>query len=155
MKLPIERDWLFIYWKARKAETSCAILVDKLRWITDLESAKMEDFVFFLDLFDDEFNPSVIEWYLLDKYGEQFIFQFYLLFLNNDDFKSLKADVLRTEQIIQTTTEDWESSEKEGGNDWKEEKTTSTKKRRIPIKDPKENTIDLWKKIREIFKGTE
>lgn len=65
----------------------------------------MEDFVFFLDLFDDEFNPSVIEWYLLDKYGEQFIFQFYLLFLNNDDFKSLKADVLRTEQIIQTTTE--------------------------------------------------
>ena len=155
MKLPIERDWLYIYWKAKKADVSCSILVDRLKRIEDVWNSDLENFTLFLELIDDEYSPSVLEWYLLDKYGEQFLLQFYLLFINNEDFKQLKSDILRTEQIIQTTTEDWESSEKEGGNDWKEEKTTSTKKRRIPVKDPKENTIDLWKKIREIFKGTE
>lgn len=154
MKLPIERDWLYIYWKAKKADVSCSILVDRLKRMEDIRDRDLEDFTLFLELINDEYSPSILEWYLLDKYGEQFLLQFYLLFINNEDFQQLKADVLRTKQIIQTATEDGESSEKERGNDWKEEKTTSTKKRRIPVKDPKENTIDLWKKIREIFKGT-
>lgn len=154
MKLPIEKDWIYIYWKAKKADVSCSILVDRLKRIEDIRDRDLEDFTLFLELINDEYSPSILEWYLLDQYGESFLFQFYLLFINNEDFQQLKADVLRTKQIIQTTTEDWESSEKEGENDWKEEKTTSTKKRRILVKDPKENTIDLWKKIREIFKGT-
>lgn len=152
MKLPIERDWLYIYWKARKADVSCSILVDRLKRSEGIEYVNLEDFTLFLELIDDEFSPSVLEWYLLDKYGQQFLFQFYLLFINNEDFKQLKSDILRTKQIIQTTTENWESSEEKGTNDWKKKKTTSEKERQILVKDPRESTIDLWKTIRKIFK---
>ena len=117
MKLPIERDWLYIYWKAKKADVSCSILVDRLKRMEDIGDRDLENFTLFLELIDDEFSPSVLEWYLLDKYGEQFLLQFYLLFINNEDFKQLKSDILRTKQIIQTTEETWISSEEKGAND--------------------------------------
>lgn len=131
MKLPIERDWLYIYWKAKKADVSCSILVDRLKRMEDVWDRDLENFTLFLELIDDEYSPSVLEWYLLDKYGEQFLLQFYLLFINNEDFKQLKSDILRTKQIIQATEETWVSSEEKRSNDSEENETTSRKKRKI------------------------
>ena len=131
MKLPIERDWLYIYWKAKKADVSCSILVDRLKRMEDVWYRDLEDYTLFLELIDDEYSPSVLEWYLLDKYGEQFLLQFYLLFINNEDFKQLKSDILRTKQIIQATKETWVSSEEEKSNDSEENETTRRKKRKI------------------------
>lgn len=131
MKLPIERDWLYIYWKAKKADVSCSILVDRLKRMEDVWYRDLENFTLFLELIDDEYSPSVLEWYLLDKYGEQFLLQFYLLFINNEDFKQLKSDILRTKQIIQATEETWVSSEEKRSNDSEENETTSRKKRKI------------------------
>lgn len=131
MKLPIERDWLYIYWKAKKADVSCSILVDRLKRMENIWYKDLEDFTLFLELIDDEFSPSVLEWYLLDKYWEQFLLQFYLLFINNEDFKQLKSDIIRTKQIIQATEENWVSSKEERSNDSKENETTRRKKRKI------------------------